>query len=75
MKTRLEDLGRISEILRALMDHSLFRHTKNSHYRFTHIMKSEDEVENLFYQIEAVLQQIQQCFQIARYGDPEDQKK
>lgn len=77
-KQRIEDLGRIAELLKTASDHDLFdwnncKRPKDTVEWFFSLdqMRMEATIHALAYQCEDLMQIIVDAYQIARWGDME----
>jgi hypothetical protein len=70
-KHRLEDLGRIAEMVHNLLDNDLFQTWEK--YGFVRMMeevKNEDSVEQLGAHISYIKDKLYTIYDLARWGDP-----
>ena len=72
MRERLEDFGRLSEILRQVLDSTIFDKYDVHEDRFIEMMADADNAEKLCYEIHELERSISVAYQIARWGDLED---
>ncbi len=74
-RERVEDLGRIAERLNELLDNDIFNHCGCMFKGFKDFLENcqdEDRCEELYLQIERLNEEIGDLYQIARWGDDED---
>ena len=68
MRQRIEDLGRIAEKLRELVNHELFLRFESKRYK-----DCQDEKESeLCYMVQYINQVLYEIYEIARWGDEEE---
>lgn len=69
-RNRLEDLGRIAELLHELMYESpAFVMAELSNQRFIESMRDADTAETFHYQLSAAIGKLYDIWHIARFGD------
>lgn len=75
-RERIEDLGRVCEILHTILDMDVFRklsktHGKNLASIFNELSDAEkrEELEMLAFEISDLQEEIQEAWAICRYGD------
>lgn len=74
MRQRIEDLGRICEMLDKILDHSAFsevgmRYCSNN--KFTQRYADAEQLEGLEIGLEDLKSQLSECWCLARWGDKE----
>lgn len=79
MKERIEDLGRVCEMLRQIVDHEVF--DWNEHHRnkdtaewFAELNpdKQFDKIHDLAYSLSYLHDKLHEAYQIARWGDEDE---
>jgi|GEM_PF-6922415 len=78
-RERLEDLGRLSVLLKDVLDHSIFENTDSKHgfepwKKFVHDKIEYGEIhglEGIFTDIRCLRDRLEECLNIA-YGDDEE---
>lgn len=68
-RKRIEDLGRLAEMLNTILDQELFRKTQVHDTRFIQDMLSADNAEQVFHNIENVREMLTEAWCTARWGD------
>jgi len=72
MRERVEDLGVLAERLRQLMDNEIYSAVRVRDETFCETYKNEDKLEELYYQIQYLTDELAECWQIARFGDDDE---
>ena len=69
-RQRIEDLGRISELLSQVLDSDLFDLYEYRHMEsFIEAMKNEEKAEETFRYLKRLDELISEAYQVARWGD------
>lgn len=72
MRERIEDLGRLSEILDCILGHDVFRHVLlkyNSSNEFCEKYSDPEQLEALEISIQDLYHRLSECWVLARWGD------
>lgn len=68
MRERVEDLGILAEKIGSLVDHELFDKVIHDE-KFCEIYKDEEKLDELYFQLRYLKDELTECWHTARYGD------
>lgn len=74
-RQRIEDLGRLSERINELLDNDIFEYCSSMFKGFSDFFaacQNEEKCEELYIQIERLHEELGDLYQIARWGDDDD---
>lgn len=73
MRERIEDLGRLAEILKQIRESRVLSHHRSEESFLDNYLHNADNLESLFNQLGKLREHLSEAWALARYGDSGDE--
>jgi len=69
MRQRIEDLGRLAEILQRIRNMRVLQHYRSESFFIDEHLQNADRLEVLYHQLENLKEELSEAWSLARFGD------